>query len=103
MTGSYMCDAHALAFNTLLSSQETDAFSGVSFRLSLCLNSRRRPSFCQIDQTRSICGNQSTPRFRDNPSNLPAHPSRCEIIPDDPEGSEVCRAPPEVPRTSSTA
>ncbi|WP_218155835.1 hypothetical protein, partial [Nonomuraea wenchangensis] len=25
MTGSYMCDAHALAFNTLLSSQETDA------------------------------------------------------------------------------
>ncbi|MEU6799206.1 hypothetical protein ABZ907_46610, partial [Nonomuraea wenchangensis] len=26
MTGSYMCDAHALAFNTLLSSQETDAY-----------------------------------------------------------------------------
>ncbi|GAA1719167.1 hypothetical protein GCM10009734_23780 [Nonomuraea bangladeshensis] len=38
MTGSYMCDAHALAFNTLLSSQETDA----NFLARHSFKSRRR-------------------------------------------------------------
>ncbi|WP_223168093.1 hypothetical protein, partial [Nonomuraea sp. SYSU D8015] len=37
MTGCYMCDAHALAFNTLLSSQETDASSGAFVSVFRCV------------------------------------------------------------------
>ena len=50
---------HALAFNTLLSSQETDAYSPTCerrtfrFLFSLCLYLFSRPARCQIDPTRS--------------------------------------------------
>jgi hypothetical protein len=60
---------HALAFNTLLSSQETDAYIPTKTRtrilvseafisfIPLCLNSFSRSSLCQIDSTCSTCGN----------------------------------------------
>ncbi|MEV4219372.1 hypothetical protein, partial [Nonomuraea sp. NPDC049725] len=54
---------HALAFDTLLSSQETDACSPVlrEALISLCLNSFSRSSLCQIDRTRSTCWNFDAP------------------------------------------
>ncbi|MEV2271462.1 hypothetical protein, partial [Nonomuraea africana] len=70
---------HALAFNTLLSSQETDAFTVTHpvALASLCLNLSILPD---LVSNRSDWLKFRPPRFRGNPSNLPAFRSIREPI-----------------------
>src|SRR3954452_15925873 len=88
---------HALAFNTLLSSQETDAFPATQtrrpgnrgvpfcfilfFRCALILSDPlflvKPVRFQPIDSTLLILIKFRPPRFQGNPSNLPASERLC--------------------------
>ena len=90
---------HALAFNTLLSSQETDAYTfgqpvirpdirGVrfvllcSFVVPVILSDSLFPvkpaRFQPVDSILLVCVEFGPPRFQGNPSNLPALERLCE-------------------------
>ncbi|MEV4158513.1 hypothetical protein, partial [Nonomuraea dietziae] len=70
---------HALAFNTLLSSQETDAFT-VTCPVALASLCPNLSSSSDLMSNRSDSLEFRPPRFRGNPSNLPALQSIREPI-----------------------